>query len=380
MKVSGNKVLIWAVTALILVVTVITLQSLLLQKAPDQESGASYTYYNNFLIFRGSFYHLTENQDLYSAYPSEHYDLYKYSPTFAVLIAPVALLPAQAGLFFWNLLNGLILFIAFWKFPSLTQKQKLLALALVLIELITSLQNSQSNALLAGLFLLAFVFMEKNKPWIAILFIILTVFIKIFGLVALSMLVFYPKKIKNGLIAIIWLVILFLLPLLLVDPSELIAQYRSWMGVLGADASLNSGLSVMSWLKSWFGIHINKNIIILAGAVLLLLPLVKFSSWKHLHFRILFLASIMIWMVIFNHMAESPTYVIAVSGVALWFFSREKMGWVNTVLLALVLLFTVLSPTDIFPSAIRESLVNPYILKAVPCIFVWIKIQCDLFL
>jgi hypothetical protein len=50
----------------------------------------------------------------------------------------------------------------------------------------------------------------------------------------------------------------------------------------------------------------------------------------------------------------------------------------DIILVALVFLFTVLSPTDLFPDALRKSLVEPYVLKAVPCIFIWVKIQVEL--
>lgn len=377
---KNNRYYLLSAALLVLIVTGVTIHNMTLQKAPDPETGMVYTHYNNFLIFRASFYHLIENQNLYQHYIHEYYDLYKYSPTFAVLMAPIAVLPAKVGLFAWNLLNALVLFFAFMKFPSFKQKQVLSAFAFVLIELITSLQNTQSNALMAGLIMLGFISLERDKPWIASLFIVLTVFIKIFGLVALVIFIFYPKKIRNSLIILWWFIILGVLPLLVISPSGLLGQYQNWMAVLNADASVYSGLSVMSWLYTWFGLETGKNVIVLAGALLLLLPLVKTSSWKHLSFRMFFFSSIMVWMVVFNHMAESPTFIIAVSGVAVWFFSKEKKSWPDIVLLALVFLFTILSPTDIFPSMVRKNLVEPYVLKAVPCIFVWFKIQIDLWM
>src|SRR4051794_1450832 len=48
---------------------------------------------NNFLISRAAFEHLRAARDLYAAYPAEHADLFKYTPTFALLFAPFARLP-----------------------------------------------------------------------------------------------------------------------------------------------------------------------------------------------------------------------------------------------------------------------------------------------
>lgn len=64
---------------------------------------------NNFLIFRASYSHLLAGRDLYVAYPAEHVDLFKYSPTFALLFAPFAWLPFAWALLAWNLINVLAL-------------------------------------------------------------------------------------------------------------------------------------------------------------------------------------------------------------------------------------------------------------------------------
>jgi len=68
--------------------------------------------HNNFLIFRAASRHLIAGSDLYTLYPAEHADLYKYSPTFALLFAPFAFLPLLPAIFLWNALNAGALFIA----------------------------------------------------------------------------------------------------------------------------------------------------------------------------------------------------------------------------------------------------------------------------
>ena len=42
-------------------------------------------HYGNYLIFKNSFLHLIRSQDLYVLYPELKIDLFKYSPTFALL-------------------------------------------------------------------------------------------------------------------------------------------------------------------------------------------------------------------------------------------------------------------------------------------------------
>jgi hypothetical protein len=318
-----------------------------------------------------------ENENLYLHYENEYYDLYKYSPTFALFMGTLAYLPDLLGLTIWNLLNALVLISALYFLPGISMKKKAWILAFVFIELITSLQNSQSNPLMVGLLLWAFIAIENKKVGLASLLITLSVFIKIFGLLAFAIFIFYPKKGKAIAYTLIWSFLLFALPLLLVSFSDLIQQYQNWLVLLQNDHSLSIGYSMMGWLETWFGFTELKNTVLIPGVLLLLVPLVRIKHYSSLQFRYWFMASVLIWMVIFNHKAESPTFIIAIAGVAIWYFSQEKTT-LNLILILLALVFTILSPTDIFPRTLRETWVIPYVLKAVPCIFIWFKISYDL--
>ena len=360
---------------LVAIVTLVTAQAILL--GPKVYEGTmEYTHYNNFKMFVQSFFHLVDHKDLYQNYPAEYWDLFKYSPSFAVLMAPLAVLPVSIGLFIWNALNVLVLFFALWKLPLRSNATRLLVIAFILIELITSLQNTQSNGLIAGLVVMAFVCLEKKKIALASLFVVLTVFIKLFGIVAFALFLFYPGKAKAFAMSVGWFVLLAILPLLVVSWDHLLAQYQSWFHLLSHDFDASLGLSVAGWLQSWFHLEVPKNVITIVGAVLFLVPLARIHCYRDQTFKMLALASVLLWVVIFNHKAESPTFVIAVTGVAIWYFSQDRTRF-NTVLLLLVLVFTILSPTDLFPRALREAYVNPYVLKVVPCILVWFKLWYD---
>ena len=75
-----------------------------------QSEWYSYTSYNNFMIFKHSFYHLIGEKDLYELYDKEHFDYFKYSPTFALFMGLIAFLPTFIGLCIWNFLNVFVLF------------------------------------------------------------------------------------------------------------------------------------------------------------------------------------------------------------------------------------------------------------------------------
>ncbi len=102
----------WYFGIVILIAVAVSLQHYI-YTPPERSIDAkyNYTHYNNYLIFKQSFFHLIEHKDLFAFYPNEYYDLYKYTPTFALLMAPFAYLPNLAGLILWNILNAFMLFM-----------------------------------------------------------------------------------------------------------------------------------------------------------------------------------------------------------------------------------------------------------------------------
>ena len=215
---------------------------------PWEANSTIYTHYNNYIIFKQSFLHLIANQNLYTWHLEEHWDLFKYSPTFALFFGLFAYWPDAIGLSLWNLLNALCLFFAIKQLPRIGTKEKVFVLLFLVVELVISLQNSQSNALIAGLIILAFVLLENHRYFLATLCIAATVYIKIFGLLAIVLFLFYPRKQKLFFYTFFWFVLLTLLPLILISLPQLKLLYSSWFDLLVNDHSVEYGISVLGWL------------------------------------------------------------------------------------------------------------------------------------
>lgn len=230
---------------------------------------------------------------------------------------------------------------------------------------------------MVGLLMLAFCFFERDQIFLACLCITFTVFIKIFGLLAFAIALFYPNKIKTILYTILCFAIFTFIPLLVVPWNQLIFLYQSWWNLLVSDHTISYGLSVMGWLTSWFGFSGNKNGVVLMGLLLLVLPLIRWKHYGEFNFRIGVLSSILIWIVIFNHKAESPSFIIAMTGVAMWYFSSLRTN-LNLAFVVMAFVFTSLSPTDVFPKFIQHAYFDPFAIKAVPCILIWITITYNL--
>src|SRR5256884_7131142 len=150
---------------------------------------------NNVSIFRSASFNLFAGRDLYAAHPEQHFDFYKYSPTFAVLFAPLAYLPFALTFLCWTLLNGLLLWYALDRL--LPEREATVALALLYLEVLLALQYGQSNALVAALMVLAFVAFEARRPVGAAVSITLGAAVKLFPLAALSVAVFHPRRLRS---------------------------------------------------------------------------------------------------------------------------------------------------------------------------------------
>jgi hypothetical protein len=326
--------------------------------------------FNNFEIFRHSFFNLNRGVDLYAQYPDLHYDIYKYSPTFAALMAPFYWMPSYIGIFFWSLLNTLFPVWAISKL-KLSDKSKGIVLLLILVETITSIQNSQSNGLMAGLMIGAFHFMDTGKPGRAALLLCLGFHVKLFAAVAGILFVCYDKKFRFIALCAFWFIALAALPLLFTNLDTLFLHYQNWWTLIKTDPSHELNFSVMTFAERTLGIHASDGYYILPGMILLLLPAIRTAYHASYNYRLLWLASILLWVVIFNHKAESPTFIIAMCGAALWFVISDWNKW-TIALLIFVVLLTGLSASDLFPSFIRNEYIKPYALKVLPCIIMWI--------
>jgi hypothetical protein len=331
------------------------------------------TKFNNYIIFANAHHHLLQGKNLYEPHPLDHWDLFKYSPSFATFAGLFAWLPDWLGLALWNLLNALVFAGALWMLPGFNLKARILVMLLVAVEAVTSLQNSQSNLLVAGLILWGWIFFEKGNTRIGTLMIVLTFFIKIFGIAALLLALFYPGKRKALAWAASWFMIILLIPLPLSGFTGLFTSYQQYLKMLLHDQSISVGISFMGIIQSWTGIEVPRTLTSLVGLALTCLLFLWRSAGNSVMFRARFLAALLLWMVLFNHRAESPTYIIAVTGVMLWFFASPR-GLLHITLLVMVMVFTSLGATDLFPSTIRENFLVPYNIKALPCLMVWVNL------
>ena len=329
---------------------------------------------NNFEIFRTAWLNLRDGRDLYAP-STRHTDLFKYTPSFALLFAPFAIVPFGVGVLLWNALNAGALYWALGR--VLTPPHALAARAIVFLDTIGAMQNVQSNALVAGLMILAFADAERRQEFRAALAIVCGTLIKIFPLAATAFMAFRPYRIPRfAAWCVLTAVVLLTLPLVVLSPHQLWQQYRSWISVQRVDA-LDRGFSAMQQLHIWLGVDWPNWPVQLAGVIVLLAPLIRVSHFGQSQFRLHFLASTLMFCVLFNHKSESPTFVVAVAGVAIWFVTsaRDRIAWA---MLAFVFIGTVVSSSDVMPQRWQRDFFDVYRFKTVPVLVVWLLTQIQL--
>ena len=87
------------------------------------------------------------------------------------------------------------------------------------------------------------------------------------------------------------------------------------------------------------------------------------------------LANVLLFVVLFSTGSEASGYIIAMIGVAIWYICSVSPHKKYTYWLWIATLVIVgLSTTELVPSIVRNGLIRPYVIKAWPCIVVWLTI------
>jgi hypothetical protein len=341
--------------------------------------GYTHHRFNNYLIYKYVYWHTTDLQNLYNNY-QEYLDSNHYGPVFAIFVAPFALLPDGLGMVLWNIANVSILLWGIYSLPLSINKKNIIAL-ICAHETLTALFSYQFNIALTGSILLSFSYLLKRKEFQSAWFIAFGTLVKLYGIVGLAFFFFSNHKLKFILGGLFAFAILFALPMVISSPAFVIQSYGDWYHSLSHKNSLNESLtsfqdiSIMGMVRRITGnISIPNAPFLLGGVVLFGLPYLRVSQYKNLAFRLMLLASTLIFTVIFSSGSESPTYIIAFAGVAIWFIIQPnpKNKWIIG-LFIFAFLLTSLSPTDIFPKSVKEF-IRLYSLKALPCVIIWLTI------
>ncbi|WP_226065841.1 glycosyltransferase family 87 protein [Kaistella polysaccharea] len=340
--------------------------------------------YNNYMIFKNVFTNTLAEKNIYLLYPDVHFDSNHYGVFFSVLIAPFALLPDWLGIILWNLANTSIFLFAIHKLPFSSAKKAFFAW-LCLQEFITAAVSLQFNIALTGLLILSAVYIYERKETQSAFSILVGFFVKLYGIAGLSAFFFIKNKWKFGL-SFLGIGILFLIvPMLISSPHFGLQSYADWFQSLSEKNTSNQILgnrqdySLMGIVRRISGnADISNLTFLLPGIVVFCLPYLRISQFKTLSFQLMILASTLLFIVLFSSSSESPTFIIAVAGVMIWFVMQKEKSPLIIGLLIFVMILTCFSFSDLFPKFLKDEYIMKYSLKALPCCVVWFRVIYEL--
>jgi len=359
--------------------------------------------HNNYLIFKGVFFHLKDGLNLFSAYPDEYYDTNHYGPLFAVVIAPFAILPDIIGLLFWNLALSVGYFAAVTT-SSLSNNTKCLIFYTCAFEFLLALTMQQFNVAIVSLLLGAYTLVEKRKDFWASILILLGTFVKIYCIVGMVFFLFSKNKRNFALGLIIGSIVFFALPMVFSSPEYVIGQYREWyLSIVDKNAqnlmTLWQNISVFGLIRRigyastygfselYFSLHQGAPIhnglwtdfsdlwVLIPAFVLFAASVVRRNKWDNMSFRTNILASVLLCICLFSTGTEFSGYIIAMTGAAIWFGTCSwKRNWFDTLLFIMAMLISI---DYIFPNVLRDKIIC-FALIAVPFLLIWTKLTVEL--
>lgn len=333
----------------------------------------------NLMVFRQASRDLLSGDDLYVKRAA---DYFKYSPSFALLFAPIAALPVWLSACVWGALNFGVAWAGLHSFVEDPQKRER-ALLFALFGVLLATDGDQSNLLVLGLCLLAARALANGRGTTFAVLLALGAAIKVFPLLCALAILLHPRRWQNAARLLVAGVLVVLLPLLVTSSGALVRDYVSWRALLAWDHD-NVGWSVMSMLQKGAGVTASNGALQAVCLCALFVPLgMAMRFGVDAAFRRTFVASVLVFSVIANHRAEYATYVIFAGAVAVW-WSMAKVSVVRTTLVVVAFVcvgpfFTRADPsvTGIFSVIGAHRLFHP--LRVLPPLACWVWMQRDLY-
>ena len=337
----------------------------------------------DYSIFYHSFWHAWQQMPLYIIYPEDG-NYFLYGPLFTVLMAPLAVLPYQMGRLLWMLI---ITVVPFWSIRKtcFTRYQQVFILWFVAAEAYLCTLDSESNSLILAILIFSFYLIDKEEDRWAALLIALGTTTKLFGIVGLAFLPFSHHKLKLIGWTAAWTAILLVLPMLVFGVDYIAQQYLAWYDVLVHKNELNQfaagqNVSLLGIVRKVSQCATYSDLwLMIPGMVLFALPYLRFNQYQHMAFRQTILASVLMFIILFATSSENYGYIIAMTGVAIWYTAApwKRSKW-DVALMVLAFILTSMSSSDLFYKPLWREVIKPYSLKALPVTIIWLKLTYEL--
>ena len=290
------------------------------------------------------------DRHVYEGMPERHLDNFIYLPAFGLPFV-FALLPWWLGAFVWNVFNFVCFCAAVRLLPGLTARRQRLVLLFALPLMCQNLFSFQYNITVVNLFLFAFVLLERQRYWWALLLVAFTAVTKIYGLVIFGMVLFYPQFWRNVGRSVVCLVLLALSPMIFGGWEHMVTLYGDWYAALVRHEVRSYFDTVSRVAHLYLGIDLLQQY---GQAVLCLvaLAIAALAIWRRkvvctLDKRYQMLGILIVLPVLWGNNTEPVTFLLPVVGYLLWYTHTENLAWWDEVVFWCMLVFLCLLPIDI---------------------------------
>ena len=264
-----------------------------------------------------------------------------YLPHFAVLFAPFQKLPVPGGDILWRVSAAAVLAFGLWRLARLqfgenAPRAFLWASLLALPLTLPALRNGQANAMFAGLTLCAAAAVAQARWWRATGWMLLALAVKPLGivLVLLAPVVYAPLRWRAAL----GLIALAAFPFFFARPDYVLAQHRGIVTNLQSCAAVTEHrFADINGVVRTFGGELparaSKLIRVLAGGITLALWWLGARRLTEPRRALWLLALATAYLMLFNPMNETNSYVIIAPAFGLWAVaaleleSSRRAGW-----------------------------------------------------
>jgi Gpi18-like mannosyltransferase len=195
---------------------------------------------NDFNVVHRAGTRILHKENLYN-FQDGHY-LYKYSPFFALLVAPIGLLPRSVAGFFWLLGMCVCLFFIMKIAKKMIMADKpppayfyLLSLLLASKFLVREITLGQTDFLILLFIFLCLLFTHRGKEFLAGIFLALSVLIKPTSLIFIPYFL-YKKKFRLTVSAITMSLFLLVLPSLVYGFSRNLSLLSDWKTIMSVSS------------------------------------------------------------------------------------------------------------------------------------------------
>lgn len=296
-------------------------------------------------------------------------DYFKYSPVWALLLAPLHWIPAGIAPWLWCLLNAAAFWLGCWIYkkamPSFGEAILLFPLML------TNGFYGQINSVLWLLIAVALAGIRKQgrgpQLWAGVA-LSAAGWMKLFPWVLAIPALRDPRRNRSFLLGVLLGIAAGVLLPWIAWQGSTPGIFDSWLGVLARDmAAPHHKIGLMSWLSSWTGEAggISKVTTVLAlGALACVSVFSRAAEASRAPLEALWITTLLF----FSHMTEPPTLALLAPAVLVLAGSMDWKGLLPAYLLLLVL------PSDLTPPAIKALLGGQYSIKTLALLVLMIQL------